>query len=140
MRVILAVSIIVLANTLSLAQHRVEPTVNDPHDAAVYAKGSANLAAMIERGWLVRDDRPSFYVYRLRTVDHEQTGVVAASALKDYLEGRIKQHELTRPAKVEDRARLNDSLGLHPGPLMLTYRARSATRDSIFTAEPSPTF
>ena len=99
-----------------------DPSV-DPFDDAVYLKGQENLHAMKEQGWLVRDEQPSFYVYRVQMDEHVQTGIVAASSLDDYLEGRIKKHELTRPAKVEDRARLNDALSLHPGPLMLTYRA-----------------
>ena len=98
-----------------------DPSV-DPFDDAVYEKGKENLHAMREQGWLVRDEQPSFYVYRVQLDEHVQTGVVAASSLDDYLEDRIKKHELTRPAKVEDRARLNDALSLHPGPLMLTYR------------------
>jgi len=107
--------------------HVVRPEIDldpgtDPTDAAVYEKGRENLHAMLERDWLVRDERPAYYVYRLQLDDHAQVGIVGASAVGDYLEGRIKKHEHTRPAKVDDRVRLNDSLSLHPGPVLLTYK------------------
>jgi len=119
-----------------------DPSV-DPFDDAVYEKGKENLHAMREQGWLVRDERPSFYVYRVQQDEHVQTGVVAASSLEDYLEDRIKKHELTRPAKVEDRARLNDALSLHPGPLMLTYRGLpevNALVNGVVAEEPDARF
>ena len=119
-----------------------DPSV-DPFDDAVYEKGKENLHAMREQGWLVRDERPSFYVYRVQLDEHVQTGVVAASSLDDYLEDRIKKHELTRPAKVEDRARLNDALSLHPGPLMLTYRGLpevNALVNGVVAEEPDARF
>jgi uncharacterized protein (DUF1015 family) len=107
--------------------HVVRPEIDldpgiDLADEAVYAKGRENLHAMIEQGWLVRDGRPAYYVYRLQMGDHSQVGIVGASAVADYLEGRIKKHEHTRPAKVDDRVRLNDALSLHPGPVLLTYK------------------
>ena len=119
-----------------------DPSV-DPFDDAVYEKGKENLHAMREQGWLVRDERPSFYVYRVQQDEHVQTGVAAASSLDDYLEDRIKKHELTRPAKVEDRARLNDALSLHPGPLMLTYRGLpevNALVNGVVAEEPDARF
>ena len=119
-----------------------DPSV-DPFDDAVYEKGKENLHAMREQGWLVRDEQPSFYVYRVQLDEHVQTGVVAASSLDDYLEDRIKKHELTRPAKVEDRARLNDALSLHPGPLMLTYRGLpevNALVNGVVAEEPDARF
>ena len=77
---------------------------------------------MIERGWLVRDDRPAYYVYRLKMEGREQTGILGAAAVRDYTEDRIKKHEHTRPEKEKDRVRLNEALGATPGPVFLTYK------------------
>jgi uncharacterized protein (DUF1015 family) len=78
---------------------------------------------MIARGWLVQDESPSYYIYRLATTDHAQTGILGAVAAADYLEGRIRTHEQTRPEKVRDRARLARALMAHPGAVFLAYRA-----------------
>jgi len=113
------------------------------HDERVYAKGRENLLGMIDRGWLVRDEAPGYYVYRQRMEDHEQTGILGAAAVQDYHEDRIKKHEHTRPEKEEDRIRLNDTLGVHPGPVFLTYPALpelNAVVNGIVDSEPAVRF
>ena len=100
-----------------------DPSI-DIHDPRVYAKARENFVAMRRNGWLVRDSRPSFYVYRQRVGDHVQTGIVGAVHVDDYLEGRVKKHEHTRPDKEDDRTRHTDALGAHPGPVFLAYRGR----------------
>jgi len=130
--------------------HVVKPEIDldpsiDPHDERVYARGRANLDAMRSSGWLVQDSRPAFYLYRLRVGKHEQTGIVGAAAVSDYLAGRIKRHEHTRPDKEEDRTRHTQALAAQPGPVFLAYRDReeldrivaqrtSQPADSDFTA------
>jgi len=99
-----------------------EPSVG-AYDDRVYERSRQNFRAMIDNGWLVRDERPAYYVYRLRMGDHTQTGIVGAAAVDDYKRDRIKKHELTRPAKEDDRVRVVRSLGAHPGPVFLTYPA-----------------
>lgn len=109
--------------------HVVKPEIDldpaiDPHDEQVYARGRTNLDAMREAGWLVRDELPAFYLYRLRMGSHTQTGIVGAAAVADYLAGRIKRHEHTRPDKEDDRTRHTQVLGAQPGPVFLAYRDR----------------
>ena len=94
-----------------------------PYDAAVYARAAENLHSLRERGRLVRDEAPAYYLYRLNMGDHEQTGWVGASAVSDYREGRIKKHEHTRPEKERDRIRHAVAIGGCAGPVFLTYRA-----------------
>ncbi len=98
----------------------------DPHAAEVHARGRANLDRLVEQGLLRREETPSLYLYRLTMGAHVQTGVVAAASLAAYLDGRIKQHELTNAKKVEDRARNADALDAHAGTLFLAYRAEAA--------------
>ena len=117
--------------------HVVKPEIDlapetDPYDEHVYATGARNLRAMIDRGWLVRDPAPAYYVYRLTMGGESQTGVMGAAAVADYEAGRIKRHEHTRPAKERDRVRLNDALSAHPGPVFLAYRDRPEI-DSLVT-------
>jgi uncharacterized protein (DUF1015 family) len=94
----------------------------DAHDDRVYAKARENFLAMRRDGWLVRDARPAFYLYRQRMGDHVQTGVVGAASVSDYAEGRIKKHEHTRPDKEDDRTRHADAIGAHAGPVFLAVR------------------
>ena len=94
-----------------------------PYADAVYARGAENLAALVADGRMVRDDSPCFYVYRLVMDGQAQTGIVGASAVRDYEEDRIKKHEFTRPDKEKDRIKLNDALDALPGPVFLTYRS-----------------
>jgi len=94
----------------------------DAHDDRVYAKARENFLAMRRKGWLVRDERPAIYLYRQRMGDHVQTGVVGAASVSDYVEGRIKKHEHTRPDKEDDRTRHAEAIGAHAGPVFLAYR------------------
>ena len=105
------------------AEIDLDPSI-DPHDASVYATARQNFLALREKGWLVRDERLAFYLYRQWMGDHVQTGVVGAAAVSDYLEGRVKKHEHTRPDKEDDRTHHTDAIGAHAGPVFLAYRGR----------------
>ncbi len=99
------------------------PDETDPYDPAVYAKGRENLEHMIAEGLLVRDEQPSYYVYRLTMDKHVQTGIVAGASVEAYDADRIKKHEFTRPIKEDDRVRQIDALNAQTGPVFLVYRA-----------------
>jgi uncharacterized protein (DUF1015 family) len=94
----------------------------DVHDERVYARGAENLRALISDGRMTRDEAPAYYIYRLVMDGQAQTGILGAAAVQDYLDDKIKKHELTRPDKEKDRIKLNATLGATPGPIFLTYR------------------
>ena len=128
--------------------HVIRPEIDldpetDPYDAAIYAKGRENLQAMIDDGRMVRDERPAYYIYRLVMDGRAQTGIVGAAAVDDYLEDRIKKHELTRPQKEDDRVRVNETLLANPGPVFLTYRDTPTTNvlvEGLTAAAPTVRF
>jgi uncharacterized protein (DUF1015 family) len=95
----------------------------DPYDDAVYAKGAENLARMVEAGVLIRDAKPCYYVYRQTWRGHVQTGLAAVASLADYASNRVRKHELTTPAKEDDRVRQIDSVNAQTGPVMMAYPA-----------------
>ncbi|MGH7248441.1 MAG: DUF1015 domain-containing protein, partial [Pseudomonadota bacterium] len=97
------------------------PPAIDPFNSAVYAKAAENLRRMIKAGVLMRDERPSLYVYRLTWRGHSQTGLAAIASLADYAGNRIRKHELTTPAKEDDRVRQIEALSAQTGPVMLAY-------------------
>lgn len=97
------------------------PAATAPHDGAVYAKAADNLRRMIEAGVLIRDASPCYYVYRLTWRGHVETGFAALASLAAYCGNRIRRHELTTPAKEDDRVRQIEAVNAQTGPVMLAY-------------------
>jgi len=84
----------------------------DIHSEEVYNKSVANFALWRNKGWLVQDEEPHFYVYSQTMKGRTQVGIVGCASVDDYLNGIIKKHELTRPDKENDRmihVRVNDA-------------------------------
>ena len=69
---------------------------------------------------------PTLWVYRLTRGDHQQVGFVGCANVQDYLDGKIKKHELTRADKEDDRTRHIDTADAHTGPVFLACRASDA--------------
>ena len=72
-------------------------------DPRVYDKAVENFKAWQQRGWLVRDAKPCYYVYAQTMGERTQYGLVLCAHTDDYASGRIKKHELTRKDKEDDR-------------------------------------
>ncbi len=105
------------------------PPGTNPYDARVYAKGADNLQNLIDRGVLIRDSEPCYYLYRLVMDSHTQTGLVAIASVADYDSNRIRKHEFTRPDKEDDRVRQIHALNAQTGPVFLTYRHNAIITD-----------
>src|ERR1700722_5643142 len=75
----------------------------DVHSGDVYEKAKENLQSFIEKGILIEEDKPCYYIYQLVMNGKSQTGLVAGSSVDDYDRGIIRKHELTRPEKENDR-------------------------------------
>ncbi len=95
----------------------------DEHSQEAYDKAVENFRKWKERGWLVQDSREMYYVYAQTMDGRTQYGLVAACHFEDYMEGRIKKHELTRPDKEEDR--------------MIHIRIQNANIEPVFFAYPA---
>lgn len=100
------------------------PKDMSPYDDRVYKKAAENLSLFQEKNYLMRS-RESFYIYRQIMNGHAQTGVVALASVEEYLNGKIKKHELTREEKVADRARHADVTSAHAEPVFLVHRKTS---------------
>ena len=77
--------------------------IADEHSQPVYDKAVENFKLWKERGWLVRDPKPQYYVYAQTMGKRTQYGLVLCAHTDDYAEGIIKKHELTRKDKEDDR-------------------------------------
>ncbi|MCH5230758.1 MAG: DUF1015 domain-containing protein [Muribaculaceae bacterium] len=75
----------------------------DEHDPKVYERAAQNFRKFQDEGWLVQDDKDHYYIYSQTMDGRTQYGFVVAAWVNDYMEGRIKKHELTRRDKEEDR-------------------------------------
>ena len=75
----------------------------DEHSQAAYDKAVENFRQWQQRGWLVQDDRPYYYIYAQTMDGRTQYGLVVCAHTDDYSEGKIKKHELTRKEKEDDR-------------------------------------
>jgi uncharacterized protein (DUF1015 family) len=96
----------------------------DPYDARVYAAARQNLDRLVARGALVREARPSLYLYREVLGGRAQLGVVGCVHVDDYERDLIKKHERTRPEKEDDRTRHILALDAHAEAVLLAYRGR----------------
>ncbi len=88
--------------------HIIKPEIDfepgtDEHDPKVYDKAVENFRMFQDKGWLVQDDEEKYYIYAQTMDGRTQYGFVVAAWVNDYMEGRIKKHELTRRDKEEDR-------------------------------------
>lgn len=84
----------------------------DEHDPQVYKRALENFNMFQENGWLVQDEKEHYYVYAQTMNGKSQYGLVVCSHVDDYMQNRIKKHELTRSDKEEDRmmhVRINDA-------------------------------
>ena len=97
--------------------HIIKPEINfepgtDEHDARVYESAVQHFNEFQQKGWLVQDEQENYYIYAQTMNGRTQYGIVVAAYVDDYMEGRIKKHELTRKDKEEDRmkhVRINDA-------------------------------
>lgn len=88
--------------------HIIKPEIDfapgtDEHAPEVYDKAVENFKAFRDNGWLVQDENDHYYIYAQTMDGRTQYGIVVAANVEDYMQGRIKKHELTRRDKEEDR-------------------------------------
>lgn len=93
----------------------------DPYDDRVYAKAAENFSQFVKSGILIKEMKDSFYLYTLVMNGRSQTGIIALVSIDDYLENRVKKHELTREEKEQDRIRHIDALEAQTGPVFLMH-------------------
>ena len=94
-------------NEMSL-YHIIKPEIDFPegtseYDPRVYEKAAENFQMFQDKGWLVQDAREHYYIYAQTMNGKTQYGLVVGALVDDYMQGRIKKHELTRRDKEEDR-------------------------------------
>ncbi|MBO7140747.1 MAG: DUF1015 domain-containing protein [Prevotella sp.] len=107
--------------------HIIKPEIDFPvgtseYDPRVYEQAARNFQKFQDKGWLVQDEREHYYIYAQTMNGKTQYGLVVGAWVNDYMEGRIKKHELTRRDKEEDR--------------MKHVRVNNANLEPVFFAYP----
>lgn len=103
-------------NEMSL-YHIIKPEIDfspetSEYDPKVYEQAARNFKKFQDKGWLVQDEKPAYYIYAQTMNGKTQYGLAVGAFVEDYLNGTIKKHELTRKDKEEDRmkhVRVNDA-------------------------------
>ena len=110
--------------------HIIKPEIDFPvgtseYDPRVYDKAAENFQAFQDKGWLVQDAEPHYYIYaqsmKGEYSNRRQYGIVLAASVDDYMEGRIKKHELTRKDKEEDRMKHVRTCNANMEPVFFAY-------------------
>jgi uncharacterized protein (DUF1015 family) len=119
------------------------PDNTKSNDDLIYQTAKRNFTQMVEKGVLIQDKSPCFYIYRQKMGSQVQTGIVGLMSASEYDAGKIKKHELTRKDKEEDRIRHVDTVNAQTGPVFISYRERKNLNkivDEITAASPEYDF
>ncbi|MBR4266424.1 MAG: DUF1015 domain-containing protein [Bacteroidales bacterium] len=109
---------------LHITRAEIDLDINmDPHSPTVYKKAVENFKMFQDKGWLIKDDEPKFYIYAQTMNGRTQYGITGCAFTDDYQNEIIKKHELTRPDKEDDRMVLINELNANAEPVFFSYRA-----------------
>ncbi|HLT80354.1 MAG TPA: DUF1015 family protein [Cyclobacteriaceae bacterium] len=109
------------------------PPDTDPYSPAVYEAARTNFQKLVSDGVFRQDDTECLYIYELTMDGRTQDGIVACAAVDDYMEGRIKKHELTRPDKENDRKNHVRVAMMNAEPVFFAYHALEAVDKVVAT-------
>ena len=107
------------------------PVSVDEHDPEIYRKGSANFQKMIADGIFFTDDNEQLYIYAQTMDGRTQYGIVGCASIDDYLNKVIREHELTRPDKEEDRKNHIRVSNMNYEPVFFAYPAVDEIDDIV---------
>lgn len=107
--------------------HVIRPEIDLPkdisvYDPKVYEKGQENLKKLLNSDLFMQEEEEALYIYRLVMDGRSQTGIFGCVSVEDYENEVILKHELTRPAKEDDRTRHILTQQAHAEPVMMTFR------------------
>lgn len=118
--------------------HIIKPEIDfdpiaDEHAPEVYERAVENFETWVEKGWLQQDETENYYIYAQTMNGRTQYGLAICCHYQDYLDGKIKKHELTRPDKEQDRMKHVRNQKANIEPVFFSYPAHSKV-DAIVEA------
>lgn len=126
---------IVKENPLSYANMLV-PEVENPFlrgskKELAYKKIIENFDEFLDRGVLVRDEKPAIYVYRIERDGLSQTGIWTVTSIDDYLNNTVRKHELTRPERESNLIEYLQQTGIDANPVLIAYPENDSVNQII---------
>ena len=123
--------------------HITKPEIDfDPiageHEQRTYDKAVENFKLWQNKGWLVRDAKPCYYVYAQTMEDRTQYGLVLCAHTDDYASGIIKKHELTRKDKEDDRMVHVRIQNANIEPVFFSYKDNDELNSIVAAAAAKP--
>jgi uncharacterized protein (DUF1015 family) len=115
---------------------RTPDDASDGQDVDAEALDEANAAALdrlLDAGLYEEFPEPALYVYRLRSDDHEQTGIVGEVPPQAFVDGRVLGHEGVQPERVEVLGLHLARLGARSTLVALMFRADDDIRKIVET-------
>ncbi|HYH56803.1 MAG TPA: DUF1015 family protein [Anseongella sp.] len=108
--------------------HLVEPELGNIYlqgsrEALVYRQVSENLQAFLEKGYLLKEEKPCLYLYSVEGRDHIRTGIWTVTLFDDYLSNHVRKHEYTR---IDRETKISDYIrhtGIDANPVLIAYQA-----------------
>lgn len=109
------------------------PIGTDEHEEKVYAKAADNFKKFKDNGWLIQDNTKNYYVYAQTMHGRTQYGLVVCAYVDDYMNEKIKKHELTRRDKEEDRMKHVRVNNANIEPVFFAYPHRDDLNEIVST-------
>lgn len=91
-----------------------------------FKKINENFEEFLEKGFLVREEKPVLYVYRIIHGGISQTGVWVITSIDDFLDNTLKKHELTRADRERSLIEYLEQTGIDANPVLITYPTHEA--------------
>lgn len=70
---------------------------------------------------LISEEQPVFYLYEIKSKNHQFTGIIAGTSVEDYQNNIIKKHEDTLQYRVELFQEYMHQTGFNTEPVLITY-------------------
>ncbi len=107
------------------------PPEEDHYSPKVYEAAKNNFQKLVNDGVFVQDKEECLYIYELIMDGRSQNGIVACASVEDYIQGRIKKHELTRPDKETDRKNHVRVSMMNAEPVFFAYPANPSLDETV---------
>lgn len=82
-------------------------------------------------GFFTKTAQEALFIYRIKGISRQYTGLIACADIRDYLNGDIKQHEHTLAAKEQQQMQLMLRRHAAVKPILLAYKRVEAISDWI---------
>lgn len=106
--------------------HIINPEFGNEKITDLYSEERFNLISQayidfINKGILIQDKKPHFYIYRQTKEDKEYLGIVAGASIEEYKNETIKKHEATITKRETMFKNYLDIVGYNAEPVLLSY-------------------